>query len=134
VNAGRLMTPTEKVQQLQAKLGHAAKVSKTRRFHALYDKVYDPNVLWEAWRRTRANKGAAGIDGETLADIEKMGVSMFLQECRRLLMEGKYHPQPVRRKYIPKKDGKQRPLGIPTVRDRVVQMATKLVIEPIFGG
>ena len=132
MNAERLTTPTEKVQQLQTKLGHAAKVSKTRRFHALYDKVYDRNVLWEAWRRIRANKGAAGIDGETLADIEKMGVGIFLLDCERRLKEGKYHPQPVRRKYIPKKDGKQRPLGIPTVRDRVVQMATKLVIEPIF--
>ena len=132
MNAERLMTPTEKVQQLQTKLGHAAKVSKTRRFHALYDKVYDRNVLWEAWRRVRANKGAAGIDGETLADIEKMGVGVFLQDCQKRLMEGRYHPQPVRRQYIPKKDGRQRPLGIPTVRDRVVQMATKLVIEPIF--
>ncbi|PTQ56889.1 MAG: Retron-type RNA-directed DNA polymerase [Candidatus Carbobacillus altaicus] len=80
----------------------------------------------------KANKGAAGVDGETLADIVKQGEYPFLSECQRLLKEGKYHPQPVRRQYIPKKDGKQRPLGIPTVRDRVIQMATKLVIEPIF--
>lgn len=132
MNAKRLTTPKENVQQLQEKLGHAAKESKRRRFHALYDKVYRIDILWEAWRRVRANKGSAGIDGQTLSDIEKQGEGFFLHECHRLLKEGKYHPQPVRRHYIPKKDGKQRPLGIPTVRDRVIQMATKLVMEPIF--
>ena len=132
MNAKRLTTPKENVQQLQEKLGHAAKESKKRRFHALYDKVYRLDMLWEAWRRVRANKGSAGIDGETLADIEKQGEVFFVHDCQRLLKEGNYHPQPVRRHYIPKKDGKQRPLSIPTVRDRVIQMATKLVIEPIF--
>ncbi|WP_240416154.1 group II intron reverse transcriptase/maturase [Paenibacillus periandrae] len=90
------------------------------------------DILWEAWRRVKANKGSAGIDGETLSDIEKQGEPFFLYECHRLLKEGNYHPQPVKRQYIPKKDGKLRPLGIPTVRDRVIQMATKLVMEPIF--
>lgn len=132
MNARRLTTPKEKVQQLQEKLGHAAKVNKKRRFHALYDKVYRIDILWEAWRRIRANKGSAGIDGETLADIEKRGEFRFILECHQLLKEGTYHPQPVRRQYIPKKDGRKRPLGIPTVRDRVIQMAAKLVIEPIF--
>ncbi|MCQ6563848.1 group II intron reverse transcriptase/maturase [Paenibacillus mendelii] len=132
MNAKRLTTPKENVQQLQEKLGHAAKESKKRRFHALYDKVYRLDILWEAWRRVRANKGSAGFDGETLADIEKQGEVFFVYECQRLLKEGNYHPQPVKRHYIPKKDGKQRPLGIPTVRDRVIQMATKLVIEPIY--
>lgn len=132
MNAKRLTTPKENVQELQEKLGHAAKESKKRRFHALYDKVYRLDILWEAWRRVRANKGSAGIDGETLADIEKRGEIHFIMGCHRQLKEGKYHPQPVKRQYIPKKDGKQRPLGIPTVRDRVIQMATKLVIEPIF--
>jgi len=132
VNAKRLPTPKEKVQQLQTKLGHAAKENKKRKFHALYDKVYRWDVLCEAWKRVRANKGAAGVDAVTLADIEKQGIVLFLQECQQKVREGKYHPQPVRRQYIPKKDGKQRPLGIPTVRDRVIQMATKLILEPIF--
>jgi RNA-directed DNA polymerase len=132
VNAQRLTTPAEKVQQLQEKLGHAAKTSKSRRFHALYDKVCRTDVLWEAWRRVRANKGAAGIDGETMADIAKMGEDRFLDECQERLLNNVYRPQPVRRQYIPKKDGRMRPLGIPTVRDRVVQMAAKLILEPIF--
>ncbi|WP_340006065.1 group II intron reverse transcriptase/maturase [Paenibacillus sp. FSL K6-0276] len=132
MNAKGLTTPKEKVQQLQEKLGHAAKENKKRKFHALYDKIYRWDVLCEAWKRVKANKGAAGIDAVTLADIEEQGETPFLKACERELKEGNYHPQPVRRHYIPKKDGKQRPLGIPTVRDRVIQMATKLVIEPIF--
>ena len=132
MNAKRLTTPKEKVQQLQEKLGHAAKENKKRRFHALYDKVYRRDMLWEAWRRVRANKGAAGVDGQTLAEIEKRGEFIFIEECHRQLKDGEYRPAPVRRHYIPKKDGKQRPLGIPMVRDRVIQMATKLVMEPIF--
>ncbi|PWW31586.1 MULTISPECIES: group II intron reverse transcriptase/maturase [Paenibacillus] len=132
MNANRLTTPKEKVQQLQEKLGHVAKKNSKRKFHALYDKVYRWDVLCEAWRRVKANKGAAGVDAMTLADVEEQGEMNFLKDCERALKEGNYHPQPVRRHYIPKKDGKPRPLGIPSVRDRVIQMATKLVIEPIF--
>lgn len=128
----RSNNPPDKVRELQRTLFTAAKRSPGRRFHALFDRICRVDVLVEAWRRVRQNKGAAGVDRETLADIELRGVSSFLDELRGLLLRGKYRPSPVRRRYIPKSDGKQRPLGIPTVRDRVVQMATKLVIEPIF--
>jgi RNA-directed DNA polymerase len=125
-------TPSGKVRQLQRQLYVCAKRSRTRRFHALYDRIYRSDVLWEAWRRVRSNGGAAGIDAETIRAIEDRGVGEFLTEIAAALRAGRYRPSPVKRRYIPKADGKQRPLGIPTVRDRVVQMATKLVIEPIF--
>lgn len=122
----------EKVRELQRKLWVCAKQSKTRRFHALYDRIYRGDVLWEAWRRVRGNGGAAGVDETTLRSIEEQGVAQFLEAIQAALRAGEYRPSPVRRQYIPKADGKQRPLGIPTVRDRVVQMAAKIVIEPIF--
>ncbi len=125
-------TPHEKVRQLQRKLWLCAKQSKTRRFHALYDRIYRSDALWEAWKRVRGNGGAAGIDGETIQAIEQRGVETFLLETDAALRAGRYRPSPVKRRWIPKADGKQRPLGIPTVRDRVVQMAAKIVIEPIF--
>src|SRR4051812_38265974 len=125
-------TPHEKVRQLQRKLWVCAKRSKTRRFHALYDRIYRSDVLWEAWRRVRSNGGAAGIDGESIQAIEQRGGGEFLGEIQAALRAGRYRPSPVKRRDIPKADGKQRPLGIPTVRDRVVQMSAKLVMEPIF--
>ena len=122
----------DKVRRLQRRLWIAAKRSPERRFHALYDRVHRSDVLWEAWKRVRRNRGSAGVDAQTLADVEQVGVERFLEELGEDLRQGKYKPQPVRRMYIPKADGKKRPLGIPAVRDRVAQMAAKLVLEPIF--
>lgn len=124
--------PKDKVRELQRGLFMAAKRSPVRRFHALFDRIWRSDVLQEAWRRVRSNRGAAGIDGATLEMIEQRGVTEFLADLATALREGKYRPRPVKRRYIPKADGKQRPLGIPTVRDRVAQMAAKIVIEPIF--
>lgn len=124
--------PSDKVRELQRCLFTVAKRQPERRFHALFDRICRGDVLAEAWKRVRGNQGAAGIDGETLAKIEQQGVQGFLWELQALLRSGTYRPQPVKRRYIPKPDGRQRPLGIPTVRDRVVQMAAKIVLEPIF--
>jgi len=122
----------DKVRELQRKLFMAAKRQRGRRFHALYDRILRGDVLQEAWKRVRARRGAAGVDGETLQEIERRGVEEFLRELQDVLKAGKYRPQPVQRRYIPKRDGRTRPLGIPSVRDRVVQQAAKLVLEPIF--
>ncbi len=122
----------DKVRQLQRCLCAAAKRQPGRRFHALMDRIHRSDVLWEAWRRVRRNRGAAGVDSQTLLAVEQSGVEVFLEELGAELRAGEYRPRAVLRRYIPKGDGKQRPLGIPTVRDRVVQMAAKLVLEPIF--
>ena len=124
--------PAEEVRHLQRRLWVAAKRSPERRFHALMDRIWRGDVLQEAWRRVRSNRGSAGVDGETLAEIEQYGVERMLAELGEGLRAGRYRPQPVLRRYIPKADGRRRPLGIPTVRDRVVQMAATLVLEPIF--
>ncbi len=130
-NPGR-HEPDEKVRQLQRKLYVAAKQQEERRFHALYDRMWRSDVLHEAWERVKRNKGAAGVDGITLEAVEQYGVERLIAELRDELQAGEYRAPPVLRRYIPKADGKQRPLGIPTVKDRVVQMAAKLVLEPIF--
>jgi group II intron reverse transcriptase/maturase len=124
--------PTNKVRRLQRRLCGAAKLHRERRFHALYCHIWRRDVLQEAWKQVRKNKGAAGVDKQTLSDIEQHGVERFLEELGIALREGTYRPHVVLRRYIPKADGRKRPLGIPTVRDRVAQMAAKLVLEPIF--
>ena len=120
------------VRQLQRRLWVAAKRSPERRFHALMDRIWRADILQEAWRRVTRNRGAAGVDCETLAAVEQYGSERLLQELGSALRAGPYRPPPVLRRYIPKADGRQRPLGIPTVRDRVVQMAATLVLTPIF--
>ena len=124
--------PLDKVRQLQRRLWAAAKRSPERRFHALMDRIWRDDVLWEAWRRVKRNRGSAGVDSETLAEIEQRGVDAFIEELGTALRAGTYRPQLVLRRYIPKADGRRRPLGIPTVRDRVAQMAATLVLSPIF--
>jgi RNA-directed DNA polymerase len=120
------------VRQLQRRLWVAAKRSPERRFHALMDRIWRADILWEAWRRVKKNRGAAGVDAMTLARVEQYGVERLVEELGVALRAGTYRPQPALRRYIPKADGRQRPLGIPTVRDRVAQMAATLVLEPIF--
>ena len=122
----------EKSRQLQRNLYLAAKKDKQRRFHALYDRIFRLDILWRAWKEVRENKGSAGIDGITFEMIEEYGVEEYLLDIQEDLKNKKYRPKPVKRVYIPKPDGKQRPLGIPTIRDRIVQQACKIVIEPVF--
>jgi RNA-directed DNA polymerase len=124
--------PFDKVRYLQRSLWAAAKRSPDRRFHALLDRIWRPDILQEAWRRVKRNRGSAGVDRITLAEIEQRGVESWLTDLGAALRDGTYRPEPVLRRYIPKADGRQRPLGIPIVRDRVAQMAAKLVLEPIF--
>lgn len=128
---GNLST-TNSVQELQRKLCLKAKSEPKFRFYALYDKLYRTDVLFLAYSMVKENKGVPGIDGVRFEDIEKEGKEKILKEIGRGLKEGTYKPSPVRRVYIPKPNGDRRPLGIPTIRDRVVQMAVKLIIEPIF--
>lgn len=128
-----LKTP-EKIRQLQRKLYQKAKQEKEFRFYLLYDKVYRMDILNHAYRLVKANKGACGVEGVTFASIEEMkgGVQGYLDSVARELREKTYNPMAVRRVLIPKADGSKRPLGIPTIKDRIVQMAVKVVIEPIF--
>lgn len=124
--------PIGKVRKLQRKLWTAAKQSPDRRFHVLFDRICRDDVLREAWKRVRDNRGASGVDRITLEDVESYGVERMLAELRRDLLEGNYRPSPVRRVKIPKPRGGARPLGIPTIRDRVAQQAAKIVLEPVF--
>ena len=126
-----LATP-ESVQKLQTALHDKAKRSPDFRFYALYDKVYRKDVLTFAYKCCKANGGAAGVDNQTFEDIEVYGAERWLDELTHELKSRTYRPLPVRRVYIPKPGGKQRPLGIPAIRDRAVMMAAVLVLDPIF--
>ena len=126
------LIPLPKVRKLQETLHAKAKSAPTYRFYALYDKVYRQDVIRFAYGCCFENAGAAGVDGETFDAIEAYGWERWVDELAEELRKGTYRPQAVRRVYIPKPDGKQRPLGIPTIRDRVVQMAALVVLEPIF--
>jgi len=130
-----LSTPrekVEKVEKLQKSLHAKAKAEPGYRFYSLWDKVCRLDVLQEAWRRCRRNGGAAGVDGVQFKDIEALGVDSWLGKLQEELRSGTYDPQPLLRVWIPKRNGGQRPLGIPTIRERVAQMAALLVLQPIF--
>src|SRR5215211_284446 len=124
----------DRSRALQRVLYRSAKQQPRRRFHALFDKVARGDILERAWEEVRSNRGAPGVDGVTIDQVEASGVASFLQELAALLTAGSYRPAPLRRVHIPKpgQPGKTRPLGIPTVRDRVAMTAAKLVLEPIF--
>ena len=132
ISSGVPQRNEERIRDFQRKIYQKAKQEKEYKFYILYDKVMSKKFLREAYDRVKANKGSAGIDGKNFEDIENMGLYTFIEEIHNELKHHTYKPEPVMRVYIPKANGKLRPLGIPTIKDRVVQMSCKIVIEPIF--
>ena len=126
------MLHLKSVRELQSSLYQAAKADKNRKFYSLHDKLCRTDLLKEAWKRVEENYGAAGVDKQTIDDIKESGEEQFLAEIQRELSTETYKAQCVKRVFIPKRSGGMRPLGIPTVKDRVVQQAVRLIIEPIF--
>jgi group II intron reverse transcriptase/maturase len=128
----RELPHTEWLLEFQRKLHAKATAEPKYRFYSLYDKTFRTDVLAEAYRKAKANGGTCGIDGETFNDVEREGIDVYLARLQLEMKERRYVPKPVRRVYIPKPNGKQRPLGIPTIRDRIVQTAFLFILEPIF--
>src|SRR5437764_5876802 len=126
------LTTPDRIRNLQRKLYCKAKAEPTFRFYLLYDKICREDILVHAYRLARVNAGAPGVDGMTFAQIEEQGLEAWLAGLREELVSKTYRPDPVRRVMIPKPGGGERPLGIPTIRDRVVQTASKIVLEPVF--
>jgi RNA-directed DNA polymerase len=129
---GVSLTAQTKLEEFRGKLYAKAKAEPAFRFYVLYDKIHRWDVLTEALKQSKQKKGAAGVDGQTFEEIEEYGEERWLEELQRELQRKTYRPQPVRRVLIPKPGGGERPLGIPTIKDRVVQTAAKLILEPIF--
>ena len=128
----RELPHTDWLREFQKKLHAKATAEPKYRFYSLYDKTCRTDVLVEAYRKAKANRGTSGVDEVTFKDIEKEGIDVYLAGLQLEMKERRYVPKPVRRVYIPKPNGKQRPLGIPTIRDRIVQTAFLLILEPIF--
>ncbi len=122
----------ESVRHLQQELARKSKSEPGYRYYSLYDKVYHLDILWESWQKVMANRGSSGVDKITVAEIKATGAEEYIKSIHEELKAKSYRPQPLRRVWIPKAKGKKRPLGIPTVKDRIVQQAARLVIEPIF--
>jgi RNA-directed DNA polymerase len=132
VIANKAINTHEKVRNLQNRLYLTAKADRKRKFYAMYDKIYRKDILEDAWKRVKQNGGAGGVDKVSIDDVKTYGEEKLLGEIAEELRTGKYRCKPVRRSYIPKPDGRKRALGIPTIKDRIVQMAAKIVIEPVF--
>jgi len=132
VIADKAINTHEKVRDIQNRLYLTAKADRKRKFYAMYDKIYRKDILEEAWKRVKRNGGAGGIDKVSIIDVKAYGEEKLLDEIAEELRTEKYRCKPVRRTYIPKADGRKRALGIPTIKDRIVQMAAKIVIEPVF--